>query len=91
MTEEGGVRYVSKVTVVPNEVAHPQTGLQGTTAVGSATASIPKSFNVTGASSSPSVGSVTILTATGVAAPAATGGVGVVNISNVDSTLQIQV
>ena len=80
---------VGRVTIVPNEVSHPQTGLQGTTAVGSATASIPKSFNVTGASSSPSVGSVIILTATGVAAPAATGGVGVVNISNVDSTLQI--
>ena len=83
------ITSVGKVTVTTGEVTHPQTGLQGTTAVGSATASIPKSFNVTGASSSPSVGSVTILTATGVAAPAATGGVGVVNISNVDSTLQI--
>lgn len=80
---------VGKVTVDTGKVTHPQAGLQGTTAVGSATASIPKSANVTGAVSSPAVGSVTILTATGVSAPAATGGVGVINISNVASTLQI--
>jgi len=83
------VTSVGRVTVETGNVNHPQTGLQGTTAVGSATASIPKSFNVTGASSSLSVGSVTILTATGVSAPAATGGVGVVGVSNVASTLQI--
>ena len=80
---------VGRVKVDTGQVSHPQTGLQGTTAVGTATASIPKLVNATGSSSSVAVGSVTIFTAVGVSAPAATGGVGVVNISNVDSTLQI--
>ena len=83
------VTSVGRVTVDTSEVNHPQTGIQGTAAVGSVIASIPKSVNATGAASSPAVGSVTILTATGVSAPAATGGVGVVNISNVKTTLQI--
>ena len=83
------ITSVGRVTIDTGQVTHPQTGLQGTTAVGSATASIPQTFTTTGASSSPAVGSVTILTATGVSAPAATGGVGVVGVSNVASTLQI--